>query len=259
MNPLRRHSTASRREPDLRAGPVRLVDVWTIALDVPQPTLNRLGAWLSQEERARAARFVFERDRRRFVVSHAALRAILAAEADCDRRELRFVTNAFGKPALGDGSFGVRFNLAHSGELALCAVTRGGEVGVDLEVVREVSDAESILRRQFAPSEVEDWLRWPGERRTEAFLRLWTCKEAWVKACGRGLSLPIDNSEIRVSPDAAVFRSVNGSVTEAGGWCLRMLSPAAGYLGAVCAEAPALDVRQRDWVVDCQGSAGRSR
>lgn len=232
------------------------MDVWAIALDVPQATLNRLGAWLSQEERARAARFTFHRDRRRFVVSHAAMRAILAAEVGCDPRELRFVTNAFGKPALGDPPFEVGFNLAHSGELALCAVARGVEVGIDLEAVREVPDAEAILRGSFAPLEVDDWLQVPAERRQEAFLRLWTCKEAWLKACGRGLSLPIHHSEIRVSGEVASFRSVNGSVADAGRWSLRLLTPAVGYVAAVCAEAPEFHLRLREWVVAPAGGAG---
>jgi 4'-phosphopantetheinyl transferase len=224
------------------------VEIWTIALDLGEAARARLHRWLSSEEQARAARFRHGSDRRRHIVSHGAVRAILAEALGCDPWLIRFESGPMGKPALPVGQDGgIRFNLAHSAELAVCAVTDGVEVGVDVEARRDVPDAEAILRGNFAPCEVEDWLRLPPGRQIEAFLRLWTCKEAWLKACGLGLSLPISQSEITLSGNTASFRSVNGSRPEAGRWTLRTFEPAPGYVGAVCVEAANVDFRWRDW------------
>ncbi|MBP7622095.1 MAG: 4'-phosphopantetheinyl transferase superfamily protein [Gemmatimonadales bacterium] len=233
-----------------------VAEVWAVHLDVGDGVVSALRRCLSGSESLRADRFLHPRDRRRHVVSHGALRAILAKRLGIEPQGVRFAAGDHGKPALADDR-GTRleFNLAHSGELALCVLAVGVRVGVDLEALREVPDAEAILRGSFAPLEVDDWLQVPAERRQEAFLRLWTCKEAWLKACGRGLSLPIDRSDIRVSGDAAWFRSLDGSTAEAGRWCLQLLRPAEGYVGAVCAEATALDLRVREWVGASQAHA----
>lgn len=220
------------------------VDVWAIPLEVGSLAEKQLHGRLTPAEVDRASRFQFARDRRRFIVSHAAMRAILGGRAGVPAEQVEIGTDSRGKPAV-PGS--IAFNLAHSGEIALCAVSNGAEVGVDVEQVREVSDAESILRGHFAPGEVERWLQLPGPLRNEGFLRLWTCKEAWLKACGLGLSLPMNHSEIRVSDGEARFVSVGGRTADATRWTLRMFEPAPGYTAAVCVEAPEVSVRCRQW------------
>lgn len=155
------------------------VDVWDVALDAPHPGAERL---LDAAERARAARFVFERDRRRFVAGRAALRAVLGGYLGRDPAALAFALGPHGKPALPGGP---PFSFSNSHGRALCAVGLDREVGVDLEAVREVPDAEGIARSVFTAEERAAWRSAGGG--SAAFLRLWTHKEAALKALGLGL------------------------------------------------------------------------
>jgi 4'-phosphopantetheinyl transferase len=222
-----------------------IVEVWVIRLDLRRIATDRLREWLSPDERTRAAGFHFDRDRSRYVVTHGAVRAILARRLGLLPQQVAFEVGPNGKPRLGAGDAGIRFNLSHSGDIALCAVTTGAEVGVDIEALRAVPDAEAIARRHFAAREVEDWLRLSPSERPDGFLRLWSCKEAWIKACGMGLSMPLDASEICVSGDSARLHSVHGSQLEASRWTLRTFDPVPGYVGAVCLEAAEMDLRVR--------------
>jgi 4'-phosphopantetheinyl transferase len=224
-----------------------IVEVWVIRLDVGRIATDRLRAWLSQDELARAAGFHFDRDRSRYIVAHGAVRAILGERLGLLPQQVAFEVGPHGKPRLAAEDPGIRFNLSHSGGIALCAVTGGVEVGVDVEALRVVPDAEAIARRFFANREVEDWLRLSTSERPDGFLRLWSCKEAWIKACGMGLSMPMDLSEIGVSGDSAWLHTVHGSPLEAGRWTLRTFDPAPSYVGAACVEAPEMDLRVRTW------------
>jgi 4'-phosphopantetheinyl transferase len=156
------------------------IDVWDIALDVPPPGADRL---LDAGERARAARFAFERDRGRFVAGRAALRAVLAGYLGADPAALAFTLGPHGKPALLGGP---TFSFSNSQGRALCAVGRGREVGVDLEALRPVPDAAGIARSVLTAEEQAAWQAAGGGDR--AFLRLWTRKEAALKALGLGLA-----------------------------------------------------------------------
>jgi 4'-phosphopantetheinyl transferase len=189
---------------------VNEVDVWQIALDAaaPDDVLSRL---LSDVERERIARFHFERDRRAYAASHAALRRILAGYVGGgDPAAIEFTASANGKPALLN-PLGVSFNLSHSGDVAMVAVARGREVGIDVERIRSEIDYTAIARRFFHPNEAA------GLGEAGAFFTLWTRKEALVKA--RGLTL---DAGLRLS--------------EAPGFTVRSIDAPSGYAAAVAAE-----------------------
>lgn len=197
---------------------------------------------LSEDERARAARFYFERDRRRFSAGRAALRRILAAYLDRAPADLVFTLGPHGKPALEDS--GLEFNLSHSGGCGLLAVARGRRVGVDVEGIRTDFACEEIARRFFAPAEVEALAASAPAEYATAFFRCWTRKEAYVKARGDGLSLALDRFEVPL--EAAATRALASCLddpSESSRWSLREILPGPGFLGALVVEGDGWTLR----------------
>jgi 4'-phosphopantetheinyl transferase len=174
----------------------REVDVWFVDL---ADTSWQHGRWLnvlSDEESARAKLFKFSKHRARFRAAHAALRAIIAAYLTREPASIRFVTNAHGKPRLDDRGTALEFNLSHCDALAAVVVSNEAPVGVDVEDVRDLPDLEDVARHFFAPSEAVSILSLPVDARAKAFFRCWTRKEAFVKGCGQGLSIPIHSFDV---------------------------------------------------------------
>jgi 4'-phosphopantetheinyl transferase len=166
------------------------IDLWLASLDAPGTHPDDLDptALLSEAERAKAGRFHFERDARRYRASHTALRVVLAQVTGEAARELTFEEGPFGKPRL-PGSGRPHFNMSHSAGWALIGVCADAPIGVDIEVPRPMSDLEALAQRNFTPAEFEALLAVAQARRLEAFLRGWTRKEACLKAVGSGLSI----------------------------------------------------------------------
>ena len=223
--------------------------VWAIHLNTSSTRVSRCAALLSAEEAQRAAKFRFERDQRRFIVAHGALRAILAPYAGLAPETLNFVQSPRGKPSLTGlaGKTAPHFNLTHSDELALVAVTAVCPVGIDVELIRPINDASGIADRFFSPRESRSLAAWPPAQKSAAFFNLWTRKEAWLKATGQGISESLDKVEVSFLPDEPV-RLI--SLPEAAGaareWSLFDLRPASGFVGAaaICSVA----VQLRHWV-----------
>jgi 4'-phosphopantetheinyl transferase len=231
------------------------VHVWRIALAVPDAEQAERAALLSPDEVARAARFHFERDRRRWTAARGAVRAVLAGYAGVPAAALAFRAGSHGKPAL-DGPAaraGLAFNVSHSGDLALCAVTRGREVGVDVEAVRPDFATGEVARRFFAPAEVAALEALPPGERPEAFFACWTRKEAYIKARGTGLALGLDRFEVSLAPGRpAALLATHDEPAAAARWRLVALAPGEGYAGALatdgaahldCWQWPPLEVR----------------
>jgi 4'-phosphopantetheinyl transferase len=164
------------------------LELWQLDL-LTEPAPDRL-AWLSDAERARAARFVFERDRRRFLAAHCGLRALLAARTGIAAAALVFREGAHGKPSLTHAG-ACSFNMSHSEDIALVAIAdaSAGEIGVDVEMLRDMPDATDLARHNFSASECDELAAAAPEHRSLAFLRGWTRKEACLKAIGSGLSI----------------------------------------------------------------------
>ena len=224
------------------------IHVWSVSLDQAQCGMTHVAATLCPEERARARRFHFERDRNRFVASRGSLRALLGRYLDVSPAEINFAYSARGKPSLAKAFSrdSVHFNLAHSGALALVALTRVAEVGVDVEQIRSVEDAEAIAKRFFSPRESEILQRLPTTELQTAFFNLWTRKEAWLKATGEGISESLSHVEVSCLQEEPVrVISLFGNSETARCWRLIHLAPAPGFVGALAIHAPEVELKCR--------------
>jgi 4'-phosphopantetheinyl transferase len=203
------------------------VDVWSAALDPPGPLLSLLRDQLSAEEHGRARRFVRDRDRDRFVAGRAFLRLLLGRCLGEDPRAFVFRHGPNGKPELEGPPRGLAFNLAHSEARAVCAVARGCDaLGVDVERVRPIEDAEGVARLALPRGEAARLASLPEPQRRRAFYEAWTRNEALLKALGLGLGQPLDHRAAgeRLSLQAFELEDDHvGAVAVAGrGWGLRI-------------------------------------
>jgi 4'-phosphopantetheinyl transferase len=199
------------------------VQVVVARLDAGPHEARALALSLSQAERSRAACFRFDRERRRFIVARARLRELLAERLDVPPESIEFVYAREGKPALAErfARSGWRFNLSHCGELALYAFSRAGEVGVDVEAVHAIAEADAIAARVFSRREHEAYRALAPTERPLAFFRCWTRKEAFVKALGDGLAVPLERLDASAPPC---------------GWSIESFLPEAGFIGAVAVQ-----------------------
>ncbi len=229
------HRDPGRDEADVVLTP-DTAHVWTIALEDADPDHGTLSA----DERVRARRFRFDADRRRFVAAHAALRSVLAGYLDAAPASVVFTTGPRGKPMLDAAIHGaaLRFNLSHSHELALVVVARDRDVGIDVERMRVLPELPGIVARFFSAAERATLDRLPPDHRLHAFFRLWTVKEAYLKACGDGLARGLDQLDVELAPDerGASVRALDRP-DEGRRWELFSLTPAAGYVAAVAVDA----------------------
>ena len=226
------------------------VHVWTMRLDASVGALVDLEARLSPAERAAQARYVRPRDRAMFALSHATRRALLGAYVGVPPGALAFATNAHGKPHLDALRTDVRFNVSHSGDVALLAVARGKELGVDVEEIRALSDLDAIARAQFSPREQSD-LRSTGtsdEARLLGFFACWSRKEAVIKAIGLGLSFPLAAFDVATDPDGPPrLLASRDARLDATGWSMHALRIPGGHAGALMVEGQVSVVRELAW------------
>jgi 4'-phosphopantetheinyl transferase len=211
--------------------------VWRVDLSPARVDLGAVWTTLSADERARADRFHFDRDRQRFVAARGALRRILASYAEAPADELRFVYAPEGKPSLASPWSSLRFNLAHSEDMALIAVARGREVGVDVERVPSnglVADVVTVVCSDPERARLQH-LRPAAQRR--GFARLWTRKEALIKADGRGLGLPLLHIDVSGRGSRPLMRDESTRRwLPSPRWRLRTLHVGGSYAAAVAAD-----------------------
>ena len=215
------------------------VHVWRVFFDREESPINKLAQTLSEDERLKAERFYFQKDQRRFVVTHGILRNILGRYLKIEPKRLKFSYGRHGKPTLAGATDGhsLCFNMSHSHSLALFVFTWGHKIGVDVEYVRPMTDAEEIAQRFFSPQENAVFRTVPAGKKLEAFFNCWTRKEAFLKAIGDGLSRSLDSFEVSLFPGKpARLLSVEGDPQEASRWRLGALAPAHGYAGAFVVE-----------------------
>jgi 4'-phosphopantetheinyl transferase len=221
------------------------VQVWVVALD--EASFDRR-SWLyrlSPEEQARAQRFKFAADQRRYIIAHIALRDILARYLNVAAGDLRFVDGENGKPRLAEalGSRGIEFNLSHSHERALIAVTCELVVGIDIEFVKSQFGFHEVAERFFTRREVSALRALPPMLQRQAFYKCWTSKEAFLKAKGTGLSGALDEVEIVSAYQDRV--AIHASVP---GWWLTELDPGDDYEGALVIEGEqAVPIHRHRW------------
>ena len=213
------------------------VHVWEIPLLASESSFSDYRNLLSPDESARAARFHFEKDSRRFTIARASLRLILGRYAEIPPAALRFVCSEHGKPSLTDVDLDIRFNLSHSGQFAMIAVTRGQNVGVDVEAVREDVETDKLAERFFSARERAAIRALSPEERVAAFYRCWTCKEAFLKGQGIGLFRSLGSFDVEVRPRvSARLLSTRPDSKESSRWFLHEIPTAPGYAAAIAIE-----------------------
>jgi 4'-phosphopantetheinyl transferase len=212
------------------------VHIWAATLLKSAEHILLCHEMLSPDELDRASRFHFDRDRNRFIIGRGSLRAILGRYLNREPGQLQFDYNARGKPALA-GSAGegpLHFNLAHSNDLMLLAVTRVSAIGVDVERLRPLDDAEDMAEKFFSACESSKLKELPNAKKSAAFFNLWTRKEAWLKATGEGIAESLNQVQVSfLADEPARLISLFGDTQAGRNWHLCELNPAAGFVAAV--------------------------
>lgn len=228
--------------------PENEVQLWRLDLQALAAGEERWVPLLSSDERARAARFIPKQARQSFIATRGMLRTALAAYLATDPRKLVFEKSSRNKPGLGVpyADSGICFNVAHSGEVALLAFARRREVGVDVEQIRRDIDIDAIARRFFSPHEQKQLAGVASEDKVEAFYRCWTRKEAYVKAKGEGLFLPLHQFDVSVAAGSRnALLATRPDDSDAARWSLCEIPAGAGYVAALCVAGR--DFRVRGW------------
>jgi 4'-phosphopantetheinyl transferase len=217
------------------------IHVWRCSLTLPEERRRTLVQSLSPEEKQRGDRFYFEHHRRQWTSARGFLRAVLGRYADLPADQVRFRFHDLGKPALADeqNAGNLHFNLTHSAEGALLAVARELPLGVDLEQIRPMENMMALAQRYFAEEEARQLENVALDQRELAFFNCWTRKEAILKACGKGLSLPLDRYIVSFRPgEPARVVEVAGQPGEAERWSLAAVQPWPDYVGCVAHQGP---------------------
>ncbi len=226
------------------------VHVWRAVLDLKASGVQSLQQTLSEDERARAERFHFQKDRERFTVGRGMLRVILGRYLNKEPGQLRFYYGRHGKPSLAreSGDDELRFNMSHSYGLALFAITQGREIGVDLEPIRTDLPHEEIAERFFTPREVAALRVLSASVQPQAFFNCWTRKEAYIKARGEGLTVRLDQFDVSLAPgEPAALLYNSRDLQEVCRWSLQELVPWPGYVAALAVEGAGWRLKCWQW------------
>lgn len=223
------------------------VHVWCVSLEQPDTKIQQLAQTLSEDEHIRANKFYFERDRRRFIVGRGLLRILLGRYTNIEPDQLQFSYSSRGKPALisTNSCNSLQFNLSHSQELALYAVTRDRQIGIDLEQIRPISGIEQLSKSCFSARESDLICSLHPKAQQSTFFQIWTGKEAYLKATGEGLA-KIRQVEVSLAPGEPL-RLLNiqtDSPASSACWSLQTLTPATDYVAALAVEG-------HDWHLNC--------
>jgi 4'-phosphopantetheinyl transferase len=215
------------------------VHIWLAGLDVDPQERTRLRSYLNEDEVSRAERFVFPRDRDHFVVARGRLRELLGKYQHCPPNAVQFKTGRYGKLSLVEDGDPLRFNLSHSHGLALYGFCMGREIGIDTEKIRPEFAGEEIAERYFSATEQRELAELPKELRDTAFFLCWTRKEAYIKAHGDGLQIPLDSFDVSLKPgEPETLRSM-----DSGRWSMRSFVPASEFVAAIITEGKIQSVR----------------
>jgi len=232
------------------------VHLWWLDLAAPPVPIEALEQVLDEGERQRAARFHFDVHRRRHIAAHGQMRVLLGAYLGLPPQAVAFELEERGKPRLAaahasraahtadPSSPQLTFNLSHSADQGLLAVSLGATLGADIEVQHPLNDLEALARSHFTGAELLELHGLTEDRRHDGFFAAWTRKEAYVKALGAGLSVPLDSFEVALHPDRpAALRTIDGSTQGALAWTLWAARPTPGSWAALAVRTPGARVR----------------
>ena len=218
--------------------PKRSVHIWALQIGSSDEVADVFDPILVPDEKERAGRFRFDHLRRSFVITRGVLRCLLGSYLALHPSAIRLQYGPKGKPVVAPDA-PVDFNLSHSGEMAVFAFTAGCPIGVDLERVRVLDELQAIASRFFCPEETAEIISLPQDQRERAFFNCWTRKEAYVKAVGDGLSVPLDLFRVTVKPgEPAQFVHVHHDINAANRWMLHDLSLGPQYAAALAYREP---------------------
>jgi 4'-phosphopantetheinyl transferase len=215
------------------------VHIWRADLDLPLAQIHAFQHVLSADEQARAARFSFPRDRQYFIAARGILRSLLGRYLHVHPSMVRFTYQTYGKPILARpfGETNITFNLSHHNGLALFAFSKSREVGIDLVGVDYGLNYMEIAEQFFAPAEYAHLCALPVAQQQIAFFRAWARKEAYIKARGTGMHMPLDRFVVTLAPgEPARLLYTYDDPAEADRWELLALAPAAYYQAAIAVE-----------------------
>ncbi|ETW94202.1 MAG: hypothetical protein ETSY1_35910 [Candidatus Entotheonella factor] len=216
---------------------IRDVHVWRASLSVSEPRLADFHAVLADDELARAARFRNPLHGAHYTVGRGVLRMLLSRYLNRLPQDIRFSYSNYGKPFIENAAETLRFNLSHSQDLALYAFTYQREIGIDIEYMRSVSSRDQIAEQFFSPNEVRALRTLPTDQQAIGFFNCWTRKEAYIKAHGEGLSLPLDQFDVTLLPgEPAALLETRVASDHADRWALRALQPGPNYRAALAVE-----------------------
>ena len=226
------------------------IHVWRVSLAQTESCLQSLQQTLSTDELAKADRFRFPKDRSQFIVSRGALRAILSRYINISSHILRFDYNPYGKPSLivAQGGNTLRFNLSHSRGMALIAITKNRDIGVDIEGINPNFSCLEIAEKFFSPLENSVLRSLPEHLQATAFFTCWTRKEAYIKAVGKGLSIPLNQFDVSLAPgEPAALLNVEENPEEASKWSLIELFPSSDMVAAVAVAGDCSKLHCWEW------------
>jgi 4'-phosphopantetheinyl transferase len=206
-----------------------------------------MGAVLSRDELKRAEHFQTSTLRRRFVAGRGGLRMILGRYLGVGPERLEFAVGERGKPRLLGDCGGLEFNLAHTEDLALCAITQGRAIGIDIERVRPMPDAEQIVSRFFGEREQAEFFNYPPQERLAAFFRAWTRKESYVKATGEGLARHLSSFAVTLAAASPAILTIGNDPDAARRWTLRDIDLGPEYSAALTVAGEPGSVLLSDW------------
>jgi 4'-phosphopantetheinyl transferase len=212
----------------------RAIELWAVQLSAPDRIVDRCVAMLSPDERARAERFRFEHHRRIYVLSRGILRGLLGQYTSIPPTDIRFSYGSKGKPNLVGVVPSIQFNSSTSGIMALYAITHNCDLGVDIEQIRALQEIEQVAGRFFCHEEARQLMSLSSSDRNPAFFHCWTRKEAYVKAVGDGLSMPLDSFRVTLMPgDPMEFIHIGNDPKTARQWTLHNFDHIPGYAAAM--------------------------
>ena len=226
------------------------VHIWKVQLLKSPSEVAGLYDVLSDDERKRADRFYFHKDRNSFIVARGTLRNILSYYLSISPGEIEFVYNSYGKPFLRPtkNRSGLEFNLSHSSDIAIYAISTNRKVGIDIERIRKDFADMEIAKNFFSENEIRSLLSLEKEQRIIAFFNCWTRKEAFIKAVGKGLSIPLDSFDVSVEPDmpAKILR-IDNDLSNKNDWTMLSFEPAPHFVSALVVEGFAKNIKWLEW------------
>ncbi|KAA3647731.1 MAG: phosphopantetheine-protein transferase [Chloroflexi bacterium] len=223
------------------------VHVWRISVPKFREIIPQLQPVLNEEERTRADRFHFDKDQESYIIAHSVLRLLLGGYAQLPSEEIEFTVNNYGKPQIVDNS--LQFNLSHSGDFVLIAIANSLILGVDVEKIHTRRAKIVLAKRFFSPLEFDHLMQLASGDFVQGFFNTWTRKEAYIKAIGAGLSIPLDSFTVSLKTDSPVELIEDSVNTNAPGeWTLKHIKVNDDYAAALAVKCKEVELKLFDWL-----------